>query len=229
MDELRVAIGVALSLARLAIGLQTELLLMQQFADQRAANPMAFGDQCPRQLRQALACPAQRRHRIAARVRLDQCQQIGRPAWYPAPLASCHRRRDDGSVQASSGSAAANSFKPRPIVLAADPRGAHHRRDTAIPGRLGFRRRKDTPGSLVQVLGQGGITLANRGDVDHPQAIHTSIIYGNPPRRDAQLPDSVICGRGLSAPQGNRVKADRFLSLRGAKRRGNLHRSAQRD
>jgi hypothetical protein len=51
--------------------------------------------------------------------------------------------------------------------------GAHHRRDTAILGRLGFRRRKDAPGSLVQVLGQGGITLANRGDVDHPRAIPT--------------------------------------------------------
>ena len=69
-----------------------------------------------------------------------------------------------------------------------DPRGARHRRATAIPRRLGFRRRKDTPSSLVQVLGQVGIALANRGDVDHRQAIPTSTTYGNcPPRYPIRL------------------------------------------
>ena len=120
VGELRVAIGVALSLARLAIGLQTELLLMQQLTDQRAANTMAFGDQDPRQLRQAFAGPAQRRHRIAARVRFDQCQQIGnqRGILRHSLLATAAGATDPSR---SSGSAAANSFKPRPIVLAAIP------------------------------------------------------------------------------------------------------------
>ena len=95
-------------------------LALEQLTDQRAANPMAFGDQCPRQLRQALACPAQRRHRIAARVRLDQCQQIGnqRGILRHSLLATAAGATDPSG---SSGSAAANSFKPRPIVLAAIP------------------------------------------------------------------------------------------------------------
>ena len=43
---------------------------MQQLADQSAADLVALGDQRLRQLRQALAGPAQRRHRIAACIRL---------------------------------------------------------------------------------------------------------------------------------------------------------------
>ena len=90
---------------------------------------LAFGDQGPRQLRQAFACPAQRRHRIAARVRLDHCQQI------VISVVSCATRflpppPGRRIRQGSSGSAAANSFKPRPIVLAAIPVG---RATAAIP------------------------------------------------------------------------------------------------
>jgi hypothetical protein len=40
-----------------------------------------------------------------------------------------------------------------PNRAGSDPRGARHRRDTATLRRLGFRRRKDAPGSLIQVVG----------------------------------------------------------------------------
>ncbi len=70
------AIGIVGAVARLAIGLQAELLLLQQLADNRGADlapeVVEFGGQPA----QALARPAQRRHRIAARVGLDQRVQI---------------------------------------------------------------------------------------------------------------------------------------------------------
>ena len=41
VNELRIAIGMAVAFPGLAIGLQAELLLMQQLADHRAADPVA--------------------------------------------------------------------------------------------------------------------------------------------------------------------------------------------
>ena len=121
MHELRVAIRVAVALARLAIGLQTELLLMQQLTDERAANLMAFGDQgrastATGSCRSSAAATSDRRARPARPVPADR-----QAAWDPSPLASCRRRRDDGPVHGQAFSTAANSFRPRPIVLAAIP------------------------------------------------------------------------------------------------------------
>jgi hypothetical protein len=148
-------------------GLQTEFLLVQQLADQRAANPMPHGDQCPCQLRQALARPAQRRHRVTARVRLDQCQQIGnqRGILRHPLLAAPTRTTDPSKLMRLVG----GQFLQAPANRAGgDPSGPRDRSDTAIPRRLGFRRRKDPPGALVQVLRKGRIAFANRSDVDHP-------------------------------------------------------------
>ena len=120
VNELRIAIGMAVAFPGLAIGQQAELLLVQQLADHRAADPVAFRRQSRRQLRQAFAGPAQRRHRIAALTRIDQRQQVGQEVasfftsgWRPPPR---RRTRPTSSV-----SALANSFRPRPIVLAAMP------------------------------------------------------------------------------------------------------------
>jgi hypothetical protein len=56
--------------------LQAELLLLQQLADNRVANLVPEFVEFSRQPAQALARPAQRRHRIAPRVGLDQRVQI---------------------------------------------------------------------------------------------------------------------------------------------------------
>ena len=76
MDELRIAVRMTVALAGLAVGLQAELLLMQQFANHGTADPMALCHQGQRQLRQNLAGLAQRRHRIAALARVHQRQPI---------------------------------------------------------------------------------------------------------------------------------------------------------
>ncbi len=66
--------GIVGALARLAVGLEAEFLLLQQLADM--ADLVAEFVEFPDQPAQTLARPAQRRHRIAARVGLDQRVQI---------------------------------------------------------------------------------------------------------------------------------------------------------
>src|SRR4051812_28939056 len=60
------------ALACFGVGLQAEAEIVQQRADQGAADPVALGLQLVGEPAQALAGPAQRRFRIAARGRLDQ-------------------------------------------------------------------------------------------------------------------------------------------------------------
>src|SRR6202041_188305 len=74
--KLRVAVGVVGAFAGLAFGLQAELLFLQQLADDRVADLVPEIAEFIRESAQALAGPAQRRHRIAARVGFDQCVQI---------------------------------------------------------------------------------------------------------------------------------------------------------
>jgi len=74
--ELGVAVWIVGALAGLAIGLQAELLPLQQFANDRVADLVAELFQFGGQPAQALAGPAQRRHWIAARARLDERVQI---------------------------------------------------------------------------------------------------------------------------------------------------------
>ncbi len=171
--ELRIPIRVAFPLARLAIGLQTELLLVQQLAEQSAANPVALGDQRLRQLRQALHRPAQRRHRIAARIRLDQRQQIGnqRGILRHPLLAATTGTADPTQVK----HLGIGQFLQPPANRAGrHAGGARYRRNATIPGRLGFCRREHAPGTLVQVLRKRRIAPANRGDVDHPYGVSNS-------------------------------------------------------
>ncbi len=74
--ELGVAVGIVGALERLAIGLQGELLFLQQFANHRVADLVAELFQFSRKSAQALTGPAQRRHRIASRTGLDQPIQV---------------------------------------------------------------------------------------------------------------------------------------------------------
>src|ERR1700693_5344306 len=76
VSELRVAIRTIPTLAGLAVGLQTELLSFQQSPDHGATNPMATCHKLSRQPSQALAGPAQRRHRIAPCAGFDQRHQV---------------------------------------------------------------------------------------------------------------------------------------------------------
>src|SRR4051812_49476458 len=195
--ELRVAIGMSIALAGLAIALQTELLPMQQRADQRAPDTVALGNQRPRQLRQALARPTQRRHRIAARVRLDQRQQIRNQCGilrHPL-LAAAAATTHTPEIQHVSGGQFLQAATDR---AGRDPGRTGNRRDPPIPRRLGFRRCEDAPGPLVQMGPEGRIAGANRGDVDHPLGVAPAATKRNPTSPYDPLPDSLIRGGALS-------------------------------
>ena len=77
MQELRVPVRMIAALPGFAVGLQAEVLLCQQFANHGAADRMALCSQFRRKSPQALAGPAQCRHRIAPLRRLNQRQQRG--------------------------------------------------------------------------------------------------------------------------------------------------------
>ena len=150
MRELSVTVGMALTFARLAVGLQAELLLMQQFSDGGPSNLVTQGHQGAGQLRERFARPAQRRHRIAARVRLHHRQQIGEQRRVflqerlaaPAGTADAlgRERLCGGQLdKPSSNRAGRNAGRPR------------HRGNAAITGGARFRGSEDAPRPLVQM------------------------------------------------------------------------------
>src|SRR6202011_5823398 len=75
--ELRIPVGVAVALRSLAVALQTVTCLIEQVADQGAADFVTLRLQRLRQTAHALAGPPQRRFRIPAGRRLDQGFEIG--------------------------------------------------------------------------------------------------------------------------------------------------------
>ena len=101
----------------LTVGLQTELLLLQQFANHRAADPVPQYLQFRRQMPQALACPAQRRHRIATLVGSTSAFRSS-AICYPSPP-TISALLPDGERAPAAAHQRPTSFSPRPIVLAA--------------------------------------------------------------------------------------------------------------
>ena len=74
--KLGVAIGMAGSLLRFAVGLQTVTELVQQLGHHAVTSLVALTIEFGGQVANALTGPAQRRLRIAARERLDQPLQV---------------------------------------------------------------------------------------------------------------------------------------------------------
>ena len=180
VNELRIAVGMAVAFPSLAIGLQAELLLMQQLANHRAADPVAFRRQSRRQLRQAFAGPAQRGHRIAARTRIDQRQQVGQesrvllhqrlaPAAAPPHPADIQRVRACQFLQATTDRAGRNAGRRR------------YRRDGPISGGPSLARRPQTAIAFTQMPGQRGEALANRTGIDHPNPVANFVPAVNRP------------------------------------------------
>src|SRR5208283_580150 len=169
--KLRVAVGIVSALARLAIGLQAELLLLQQLADNRVADLVPEFVEFSRQPAQALARPAQRRHRIAARVGLDQRVQIieqagvrfrqrfASPSWTANPTG--RRRRRVEFLQAASDRARG------------DARDAGDRGYAPTPRSPGFRRGEKPSLSFIQLRQYRCIALLElleRIFINHPQS-----------------------------------------------------------
>src|SRR5271169_3601079 len=78
MSELRIPVGVAVALGGLAVALQTVSRLIEQVADQGAADLVTLRLQRLRQPSHTFAGPPQRRLRIPACRRFDQSLEIGK-------------------------------------------------------------------------------------------------------------------------------------------------------
>lgn len=108
MPELRIAVRVIFPLLGLPVTLQTVAVLAEQLSDFGVADRMMPPGQLRRQSAGALAGPAKRRLRIAARRGLDQTVQrwsqtriFDRQRVSPAALASNPARRHWGTLQFS--------------------------------------------------------------------------------------------------------------------------------
>ena len=166
MLELGVAIRVTVAFARLSIGLKTELLSMQQVADGGASDLVAQGHQRARQLRQTFAGPAQRRHRIAARIRLHQRQQIGQQR-----RILVHKRLVTATLPTNT---VENELISRRQFSQTSPDRARRNAGrtrycgyAAVPSGASFRRRKDASAPLVQMRRKSEKAFADRGDIGH--------------------------------------------------------------
>ena len=99
-------------------------------------------------------------------------------------------------------SGAANSFKPRPIVLR-DSGRPRHGAHAPVAGRARLRRREQTPLPFVQTHPHRVETVANRCFINHPAVIAISSNLGNPHpaarQRSAHIQvDSIVLRRRLS-------------------------------
>ncbi len=75
--ELGVAVGMLSAFDGPGVGLQAEAFLPQQVPDRVSAHLVSPTGELDREIPGRLRRPAQRRHRIPARIRLDKCQQRG--------------------------------------------------------------------------------------------------------------------------------------------------------
>ena len=175
--------------ARLAIGLQAELLRLQQLADNGVADLVAELVEFGRQPAQALAGPTQRRHGIAACIWLDKCVQIVEqlgigfgqrfaPASRTTNAASRERIQRFNVFQAASDRARG------------DARHTRHRGDAVISRGLGFRRSEKPPLPFVEMRQHRRVALLERIFIDHPQELRRATPAWNPPSH-ALKPDPI--------------------------------------
>ena len=151
--ELGVPVRALLALDRLGVALQAEALLAQQFGDGVPADPVSGRGQFPRQVAQRLRCPAQRRHRIPALVRLDQRQQRGDQSRVQIgrPLAATTGTPDPAQRLR----AGLQLLHPVRYGALAHPGGPGHHPDPAVTQHPGLSPGGQPPLPFVQVRKQG--------------------------------------------------------------------------
>src|SRR6478672_7282846 len=192
MLELSIPIRVAVAFARLAIGLKAVAHIIEQLADQRAADLMTLRLKLLRQPAHALARPEQRRLRIAARGRLNQRAEIRK------------QRRILRNMPLAPTTAAPNAIqfaRPRQFSQAtpnrarSNPRRHRHRRDPAIARGRCLRRRNHTPTALVQERRYRRKSLPDRLDINHHHTIWYSCPLENPTSTNQQIPIRLFSDR----------------------------------
>jgi len=143
VGELRVPVRMGRPLFRLAVRLETVAQLMQQSGYRPRPHSMPLAPEFPRQLRRALARPAERRLGISPRQRCDQGFQIVQQGAIllrnPLPSASLLTDAPQRRILGRRSSGQSLQF-PYPGVnrLPLQTGGARNQRDTAPAQRLRF-------------------------------------------------------------------------------------------
>ena len=149
IPELRVPVRVPLALEGLGVALQAEPLGPQQVPDRVGADPVALAGQLARQVAGGLRRPPQRRHRVAALVRLHQGQQPREQArvQVSGPLAA-PARPPDPAQRLRAGIQLVNAQRHRGL---ADPGGPCHQPDPAVAQQTGLGAHQQPPLPLIQM------------------------------------------------------------------------------
>jgi hypothetical protein len=187
MLELRVAIRMLVALARLAIGLQAEMASLEQLADHGMADPVTPLRQFRRQSAQALARPAQRRHRVAPLAGRHQQQEV------------VHQRCVRQHQRFAATTRTANAARVQPgrigqLIKAPTDRArrdagrARHSRDTPIPRGTRLARRKNTTAPLVQMRKQRFIPGTDRNWINHNDTLQSHAVTWESSRRTTATP-----------------------------------------
>ena len=147
--ELGVPVRVPLALEGLGVALQAEPLGPQQVADRVRGDLAALAGQLARQVAGRLRRPPQRRHRVAALVRLYQGQQRReQPRVQVSGPFAAPARPPDPAQRLRAGIQLVGAKRHRGLT---DPRGPRHQPDPAVAQRPGLGAHQQPPLPLVQM------------------------------------------------------------------------------
>jgi hypothetical protein len=167
------------ALAGLAVGLQAELLRLQQLAHHGMTDLVPTPVQRGREMAQALAGPAQGRHRIAPLIRLDQRQQIRqqrRVGFRPRLASSTGPAHPSGRQQRC----LLQLPQTAPDRAGRQSRCLRYRGNAAIPCRPRFGRRHQASLSLVQFGQDSSKTDTDGSKINHPPTLRPVLTFRNP-------------------------------------------------
>src|SRR5882762_6164549 len=191
--ELRIPVGVTVALCGLTVALQTVTRLIEQVADQGAADLVTLGLQRLRQPAHAFAGPPQRRFRVTPCRRLDQRIEIVKQRVVLGDRSPASSSRPPNALRGL----VRRQFLQAPSDGARRNPGRHRdRRNPAITRGKRLRCRNQTPAAFIEKRRHRRKPLSNGFDIDH----HHNIWYGKSvvnPYLTLSKVDSIISGRAL--------------------------------
>src|ERR1700730_17340238 len=191
--ELRIPVGVAVTLRGLAVALQTVTRLVEQVGDQGATDLVTLCLQRLRQPAHAFAGPPQRRFRVTPCRRLDQRLEIVKQRVVLGDRSPASRSRPPNALRGL----VRRQFLQAPSDGARRNPGRHRdRRNPAITRGKRLRCRNQTPAAFIEKRRHRRKPLSNGFDIDH----HHNIWYGKSvvnPYLTLSKVDSIISGRAL--------------------------------
>src|ERR1700736_4820215 len=192
--DLRIPVGVTVALCGLTVALQTVTRLIEQVADQGAADLVTLGLQRLRPTPHAFSGPPQRRSRVTPRRRLDQRLEIVKQRVVLGDRSPASSSRPPNALR---GLVRRQSLRAPPEGARRNPGPHRDRRNPAITRGKRLRCRNQTPAAFIEKGRHRRKPLSNGFDIDH----HHNIWYGKSvvnPYLTLSKVDSIISGRALS-------------------------------